>query len=674
MRLLPYVVLPALVSTALAQAPVITPAGDPSVANDTIYRLAVNPADYPDEGWIYLLDDGVVRVEADGRGTRTFRQVVQILDQEAAERFGEQVFSYSSSREKLTINWLRVVRPDGSVVSARATHEQESDAPTALESPIYSDQKLHRATLGGVAPGTIVDWSYTVETLNPVMPGDFFSAWRVNNARLTRRSRFIVDVPASLTPRIRERNVRFDRQVTEAHGRKVYTWATTEVPKPPPPEPFAADSNDVDVRIAVGSPAGWGDVARWYAGLAKDRYAVTPALQARLDDVVREARTRDDSLRALYRWVAQDFRYVSVSLGMAGYQPRPPAAVLETQYGDCKDKATLFVALARRMGFRAYPVLLNLTGGVDSALPTTQQFDHMIAAVALDSGRDRAGGARDDSVGGRVSSGAGSRPGGYLFLDLTADVIPVGLLPPTEYGEFALIVHSDGRGEPVTLPADSTAGSRSEDLLVGDLSPDGTFAGRLTEIRHGSSELGMREALSHNLTPERKEQLARNIANGAFDGAVGDSLQVFDGRDLTAPARLSLAIRGAKAASGAGGSSILTLPLEQPVSPRLVAEVEAHVPRHYPIDASALFGPEESISEFRVNLPEGWHARLPANVDATSVFGSYSATYAQDGRVLRVVRRTRGARGVYPPARVGDLLTFLRAVARDDARYIVLEH
>jgi transglutaminase-like putative cysteine protease len=648
MRWLPYALLPALVSTALAQAPVITPAGDPSVASDTIYRLAVNPNDYPDEGWVYLFDDGVVRVDADGRGTRTYRQVVQILDQEAAERFGEQVFSYSTSREKLTINWLRVVRPDGSVVSARPTHEQESDAPTALESPIYSDQRLHRATLGGVAPGTIVDWSYTVATLQPVMPGDFFSGWSVTNSRLTRRSRFIVDVPAALTPRIRERNVRFARQETEAHGRRTYAWVTSEVPKPPPPEPFAADSNGVDVRITVGPPLGWGDVARWYAGLSKDRYGVTPALDERLADVLQEARTRGDSLRALYRWVAQDFRYVSVSLGLAGYQPRPPAAVLETQYGDCKDKATLFVALARRMGFRAYPVLLSLGGGVDSTLPTTQQFDHMIAAV--------------------------ERPGGYLFLDLTADVIPPGLLPPSEYGEFALVVHPDGRGEPVTLPPDSTAGSRSDDLLAGELSPDGTFAGRLTETRSGSSALGMREALSHTLSPERRSELARGIANGAFDGAVGDSLELFDGRDLTAPARLSLAIRGAKAASGAGGASILTLPLDQAVSPRLVAEVEAHVPRHYPIDAATIFGPEESVSEFRVTLPDGWRARLPADVEASGPFGSYAATYRQDGGVLRVVRRTRGARGVYPPDRVGDLLAFLRAVARDDARYIVLEH
>ena len=56
-----------LARPALSQAPRITPGGDPSVRNDTIYKLSVNPADYADDDYVYLLDDGVLRFEADGR-------------------------------------------------------------------------------------------------------------------------------------------------------------------------------------------------------------------------------------------------------------------------------------------------------------------------------------------------------------------------------------------------------------------------------------------------------------------------------------------------------------------------------------------------------------------------------------------------------------------------------
>ena len=64
-------------------------------------------------------------------------------------------------------------------MSEKPVHEQESLAPVAMEAPVYSDEKLHRISLGGVAPGTIVDYSYTVQTLKPVIPGDFFTTWSV---------------------------------------------------------------------------------------------------------------------------------------------------------------------------------------------------------------------------------------------------------------------------------------------------------------------------------------------------------------------------------------------------------------------------------------------------------------------------------------------------------------
>src|SRR5256885_12161055 len=359
---------------AMSQAPHITPAGDPSVRNDTIYKLAVNPADYADDDYVYLLDDGVLRFEPDGRGSRTYRQVVQILNQDGAEAWGEQSFSYSSGSERLTVNWIRVLKPNGDVISAQPAHEQESLAPVAFDAPVYSDEKVRRVTLSGVAPGTLVDWSYTVERVKPLVPGDYYSGWRVTTGLLTRRSRLIVDVPSSVTPRIQERNVHFKRLDVESHGRRVYTWATKDVQKIQG-EPFAASPNTLSVHIDVAAPISWADLAKWYAGLSTGRYALNPALETQLAEHVKDAHTLEDSLRAVHRWVSQDFRYVSLSLGIGGYLPRLPAQVLETRYGDCKDKATLFIALARRMGLRAFPVLLSASGGAASTPPTGPHID-----------------------------------------------------------------------------------------------------------------------------------------------------------------------------------------------------------------------------------------------------------------------------------------------------------
>jgi hypothetical protein len=632
-----------------AQAPRITPSGDPSLANDSIYSLAVNPADYADQPFVYLLDDGVLRFESDGRARRTYRQVVQVLTQQAAGQWGDATFPYSSERQRLTINWIRVLRSDGAVISAKPAHEQESIAPVAQDAPVYSDTRVRQVTLSGVAANTIVDYSYTVEDKKPLIPSDFYSTWRLNTGHVTRRSRFVVDVPDTYMPRVQELNIHFARQTETNHGRRVYTWATTDVPRPER-EPFAPDSNPLSAQITIAAPISWGDVAAWYAHISHDRYKVTPALAQQLATVVSDATTLEDSIKALHRWVAQDFRYVSLSLGLGGYQPRMPKSVWETKYGDCKDKATLFIALARRLGVSAFPVLLSGSGGINRSIPSAYQFDHMIAAVA------RPG-----------------TPSGYLFLDLTSDLTPYGSLPPAEQGEFALVVHPDGEGEEVTLPADPVTVNRTVVQITGELNADGTFAGRYVEQATGNRQYTLRTAFSSTFGTAERDRLTRALANQLFQGATGDSLVSFDGRDLGAEPRVALAIKDARPVSSAGATEILTLPLKDYAAAGVVADLQSRGQRRSPIDVSSVVGPYEESSEFRLRLPEGWHARLPADVDAESAFGRYTAHYSQTGRELTITRKIAGATGIEPPEHINALINWLRDVSRDDVRYVVFD-
>jgi hypothetical protein len=652
MRRLCFVILAAACVTPLfAQAPRITPAGDPSVRNDTIYKLAVDPADHADDDYIYLLDDGVIRFEADGRSSRTYRQVIQIFTQEGAEDWGEQSFSYSGGSERLTINWIRVLKPSGQIISGQPAHEQESLAPVALEAPVYSDERVRRVTLSGVAPGTLVDWSYTVERIKPLVPGDYYTAWRVTTGLLTRRSRLIVDVPANVTPRIHEENVRFKRLESLTRGRHVYTWATGDIARIES-EPLSAAPNSIYVHIDVGAPMTWPQMAQWYAQLSAGRYALSPDLEAQLSARVKSATTLEDSLRAVHRWVAQDFRYVSLSLGIGGYLPRLPAQVLESRYGDCKDKATLFIALARRMGVQAFPVLLSSSGSADSSMPTVQQFDHMIAAVDLPVGK-------------------GS---GRMYLDLTSELTPYGELPPAEQGSFAIVVHDDGTGEEVRLPQAEPGANRSQVRIVGELTADGMFAGRYTESKTGSLQYGLRRAYARTFNQDEMGRLTQAMANGVFPGASGDSLSVFDGRDLRAAPVVTIRVRNAPVVSGSG-TRVMSLPQSIPnfSSLALVSQLERHVPRRFPIDIGDVVGPIEIDAELRMTLPQGWKAQLPDGVTEESEFGNYSAEYAQEGRELRIVRRMRGNRGVASGEEVQKLIAWLRAISHDDVKFIVLE-
>jgi transglutaminase-like putative cysteine protease len=542
-----------------------------------------------------------------------------------------------------------VVKPNGEVVSAEPTHIQDSDVPATMGNPVYADRKVRRLSLSGVAVGTIVDYSYTIAELKPYRPGDFLTSWSITTGLPTRRSRFIVDLPAAMKPHMIERNIAKPPKITTANGRRVYMWTAVDIPKPKS-EPFASDSNGVYQSVALSAPTSWQDISKWYAGLARGRYTLTSELESKLHELVAGARTLDDSLSAVQRWVAQDIRYVSLSLGIGGYQPRTPAELFKTQYGDCKDKATIYVAMAQRMGVEAYPVLLSSGGKVERSLPSIDQFNHAIAALKL---------------GGK-----------YQYVDLTSDLTPYGELPGPDQGQFALVVHPDGRADEVTLPRDPASVNLSETVYRGELTPEGLANLHYTERATGLRQYALRGLFTTPLDSTKREQFIRALAGNTFPGASGDSLVIFDGKDLEATPQISMSIHGGQAAKVAGETAILNMPpsfSSMAGLQTLAMQLESGKPRVYPIEVASVVGPIVGVSELVLKLPEGWRADLPQGVAAESEFGSYRSEYTQTGRELRVYRRMAGGRGVKPPEDVDALIAWLRAVAKDDVQYIVLQ-
>jgi hypothetical protein len=626
----------------------------PLVASDSVLRLAVDPARVVGQPFVVLLQESSFRVEADGRWQQRNRRAVQVVDESAARGLAEQAFAFASSHQTLTIEWVRVLRTTGVVVADKPAQMQDADVPAAMANPIYQDQRVRRLSLAGVTAGTVVDIAWSVTESAPQRPGDFLFRAGVNGQVSIRRSFIELDVPEGYAPSIVERNLTVPRRDDIANGRRRYTWTASDQPGIRA-EPFAADSNGVVQTITVGPRSSWTEIAGWYHALSKDRYALSVRAASRLDSLVRAsgARTTLDTIRAVHRFVAQDIRYLSVALGMGSYQPRTPDDVLSTALGDCKDKTTLFVAALRRYRMAANPVLLSLSQRPDPNVPTVFQFNHVIAAV-----RDGAG---------------------WVYTDLTAESIPYGELPESYQGSFALVIGDDGAAQRITLPVRPTAQNVSSLQITMQLGADGRATGRAVERAEGGPTYGLRMGLSTPLDSTRRAALSRSLMQRIFGAeATGsprvDSLVVFDGRDLSAPAQLAYTVSADEMIRTIGSTKLLAVPsvIRGPARSFRTAlrELESRGPRQLPIDASRILAPITNVTEWIVTLPPGWNVELPANVSATSFFGSYSSTWTQNGRELRQVRRLQGQRGIFGPERLAEVLVWLRTVGADDQDFL----
>lgn len=613
---------------------------------DSLYKLAVNPADHADLAFVWLLDEGVNVIEADGRSKNTTRQVVQILKPEGANLYRERQLTWNPERQKLTVNWMRVVKPSGEVISEEPEQVQDSDIPAAMGVPMYTAAKVRRMSLSGLEPGTILDFSFTTESDAPMMPGEFLVPWRITTQTYVARSNLVVDVPASMTPRISESNLDFKRIEKTENGRKVYAWRKSNV-APIRAEGYAPDSIIQGMTVTVSPPITWSSIGKWYIPIARDGYALAPSVEQKMKTVLTNSKSLDDSIRAIHKWVAQDIRYVAIELGRGGYVPRNAETVVRTGFGDCKDKAMLFIAAMKKMGVTAYPVLLNISGAERKETPSLGQFNHMIAAV--------------------------KRGKGYQFADLTAGNYAFGQLPRSEQGNLAVLV-KENDGEQIMLPEAPMSDAVIDANIVGTLGEDGIFTGKYEEVRHGYLESTMRAAFQTPLDSMRKQMFGRVVTGLYFDRPETDSLVGFDGKDLSAEVRVSAKITRARMMSKVGGVNLLTNPMRPMESYSRAADaMEKETTRKLPYDVGKIVAQYTTHSVVRIKLPVGWVATLPNSEKLDGPVARYELKFSQAGDELRIERTLAGLPGVIPASRRMEIVEFLRKLGSDDAKMIVLK-
>lgn len=636
-------------------APAMSPL--PAVPSDSIVRLAFEPGQVRGAPFVVLLDEGVFRVERDGTWRNEVRQVLQVFDADGVRALGERALTFSRTHQRLTIRWVRVLRPNGEVISDRPAQEQDADVPAAMNAPIYQDQRVRRLSLAGVAVNTIVDIAFTLEEQASPRPGDFLHRWALNGVFPVRRSSFTLDVPTGFVPRIQERNLVARRREEQQDGRHRFHWSASEQ-MPLLAEPFAADSNGIAQSITVAAAGDWNGMALWYNTLARERYTISPSVGRVADSLITAARPRNrlDSLRVWHRWVTQDVRYVSVALGLGGYQPRSPDEVLRTGFGDCKDKATLFIALLRRAGIEAEPVVLSLNGRPDPTVPSIFQFNHVIAAV------------REGT--------------GWRYTDLTADVFPYGDIPEAYQGAFAVQVTRAGMARPVTLPASPPDSNRLSVRVHSAIDDLGASVGTVTEDAAGISAPMLRALLVAVRDPSRRAAAIRGLAqrivgSDATNTVVIDSVEGSAGRDMATPPHLQYRARLPGMVRTVGSARLLRLPAAVRGPARqtlaLLAQIDTTRPRVFPIDAARIIPPVTTRVEWWLTLPVGWTVDLPPDVTTTSFFGHYRSRWTLEGRELRLIRELEGGRGVFAPERLAEVRSWLRTVGGDDQEFLTLK-
>jgi tetratricopeptide (TPR) repeat protein len=603
-------------------------------------------ADYSQEAVVVEQLSTSYRFEHDGTGQRDLNLRMRVQSEAGVERFGQLIFGYSSANEKLEMDFVRVRKADGTVVNASASDIQDLTAPVAREAPVYTDFRQKHITVRGLRPGDVLEYHLVSTTHTPLAKNHFWVAHDfVTKGMIILSDDLSISIPADSKVKLKT-EPSFEPTIKDQGGRRLYVWKhanlkTEDQDKDDEEErPEQDDDEPRPPHVQLTTFQNWDEVGQWYSSLQKDRVVPDEKIKAKAQEIIAGRATEKEKIKALYEYVAKNFRYVSLSLGQGRYQPHAASEVMTNQYGDCKDKHTLLASMLSASGLRAYPVLMNSSRKIDMDMPSPGQFDHVITAIP---------------TGNET-----------LWADTTSEIAPVGLLSPRLRNKKALMIPMSGPAALETTPAEPPFLSSEVVVVDGSVNDLGKLTAHARMALRGDSEMFLRYMFRR--TPKSNwKSLGYYLGMAAgIRGEVTD-ITASDPADVEKPFEVEFNVSRDDFLDW----SSKKIKLELPFPPFQLPTFFGRKPESKkPLE----LGPPIDISyRLKLSLPSKYQTRLPLPLKVSRDYAEYSASYKLEGQTLIGERALQLRTRELPAERLQDLQAFTAAAKSDAAQTLALE-
>src|SRR5215831_18825730 len=530
---------------APGSAPQSTSSGDKSAGTPAVPPKTQGKQDYSQESFVIEQMHSRYRFEADGTGRKETVARIRVQSEAGVQQWGQLLEGYNSANERVEIPYVRVKKEDGSVVNAGDDAVQDLSAPIEREAPVYTDYRQKHITVPGLRPGEVLEYDMVTVIHTPLAQGQFWAEYEFDKTNIDLDETLDVDVPAGRTLKLKCKPG-MDPKVTDENGRRIYHWASSHLEreddskdkdKDKKKKKRRPDDDRPDVQLTTFES--WEQIGRWYASMEKDRRLPSPEVRAKADELTRGTSADLAKIEELYDFVAKNFRYVSLSLGVGRYQPHAASDVLHNQYGDCKDKHTLLASRSEAEGLHANSVLINSSRKLDPDVPSPSQFDHVITMLPL--GKQE------------------------VWMDTTAEVAPFRLLAYTLRNKQALVIPpANVANAPAphleNTPADTPMPDSERSEITGKINEIGKLEAHVSYEFRGDEELLLRSVF-RRVPQANWQRVAENI-NVGLGGDVSHLL-VSDPAATTEPFTLSYDVAKANFLDWSKKKTQIVLPLVQ---------------------------------------------------------------------------------------------------------------
>jgi transglutaminase-like putative cysteine protease len=575
------------------------------------------------------------------------KRVVTILNKNGDDEAEINVF-YDKAHSIKEIRGI-VYDEFGTQVS-KITAGNFQDQSAASDFSLFEDSRVKHYQPQSLSYPYTVEYEYEIRSRQSLNFHDWHPVRSTGVA--VEKSTFTFITKPDFNIRYKETNTPGQAGITNGtDGSKIFTWKADGI-KAVRFEPYSPDPDlyRVSVKVAPekfsyggiqGTYTNWNDLGKWvYDKLLKGRQNLQPETVNLIKQLTADIKEPKEKARAIYEYMQKKTHYISVQIGIGGYQPFQASEVDKLNYGDCKALVNYMQALLATVNIDSWYCAVAAGYNYKSSLmpdfASMGQANHVILCIPF---------ANDTT-----------------WLECTNQKIPFGFLSNFTDDRNVLACTPNG-GKLLHTPKYSSTSNLQVRKANFNINDKGELSGQIETLFSGT-QYDNREELIDKSETEKLKRVARIYTINNLDITQYGLTQSKVNKPLTTE---TLKFSAPSYASVSSDKMYFLLNAANR-SNRTPAELRSRTTDVYINDGYA------DEDEIIYTLPaDGYRTeKIPLNITISKPFGSYNATMELNGKQLIYRRKIELLAGTYDKVLYTDLVEFFRKVSDADAYNVSL--
>jgi transglutaminase-like putative cysteine protease len=522
------------------------------------------------------------------------------------------------------------------------------DQNWGAQSSLFDDTKIRHFN------PAITDYPYTIVYEYEVKSKQtlFFDDWEANDDAgvAVEKSSYTFSCKPDFKIRYKEINMPGKVVIaTNKQGEDTYTWQVNNL-KAIKEEPYSPSADKYLSKVKVspvkfqylgtsGSFSNWNEMGKWINdNLLASRRTISPVTAARMKQLTEGIADPKLKAKKIYEYMQSKTHYISVQVGIGGFQPFLADDVDQQNYGDCKALVNYTQALLKAVDIDSYYCIvksgrLKKSPLVDFA--SMNQFDHVILCLPF----------KNDTT----------------FLECTSQKIPFGFLSDFTDDRYVLACTPTG-GKLLHTPKYTAQYNLQQCKASFVLDTTGKISGQMnTEFKgtqYDNREYIIEEAPAEQVKSLQREYAINNMEIEKFAFQQDKSLQ---------PVTIETIKLDAPDYGSVNGKKIIFLPNTGNRIEHIPREVRN---RHFEMYINTGYTDDDEIT---FTLPAGYHVDMrPEATTINKPFGKFSVSATVEGNKLKYKRKLQVIDGYYNKELYAELVAFYQSVWESDSSNITL--